>query len=1371
MKKVRSVSINYVVILALSVMFFLLTHAYSSYAITVNYDIHNKNQFIENKGQFIDGNGSPASDIKFVANDGLKSIYVRKSGISFVNLKYTADTNIFDAEIQEMNFTNCNQDIEISGYEKSSDYINYYLTHCPDGILNVYKFARIEYKNIYENIDFQLYINESGELQYDFIINPGGDPDDIQLHMKNIVNLNFDGSGLIVKSIDHEIIHTPPFSYQIIDDQTTVINSSFRIIAKNSIGFNVGKYDKTKKLVIDPVIRQWGTFFGGIFEDELRSVSYDSNNNIISCGFSSSNFDISTSSAYQKDLNGIADAIIIKLDNNGNRLWSTYYGGSELDMGADVAIDQNDNIILSGSTLSNDVLGNGGYQINNNGSFDCFLAKFNPSGYRVWGTFYGGGQDDNPYVPDAVSYGKIVLDDNANIYLSGITISENIIGEGGWQPNIDPSKLYDCFLAKFDPNGNRIWGTYYGGNSNDWLTDIDIDHEGNLILGGATQSTYRFASEGAWQIFELAYGIPSFLSKFDSENGNRIWGTYFFEEEYVTHINDISTDNNGNIYFVAQTDAENLGIGKYKNEYTGEMDFLIGKFSNDGKPVWTSYIGGSKWDYSTDIHAGKKGELYVCGISESSDFPVRSAYQNQLNGFRDIVLMKYDTSGRYLWGTFYGGFSSLEDLTNDIGWSFDINDNDQIVMAGRTSSVEVFGFGGFQDYYGGGEVDSWIGLFDEHIITCGEPNPASVCPESEITIPFYLDKNLEENIQIDAFLWKEDGEYFDEVVIGTTTTNLSGTLDATIPNSIAPGNYYVSLKGAENFFPVLINPLPIPEIIGTEYVCSKHDQTYNCNLQDGYTFKWESKYGIINGRDDQKNVVVNWNESGSDTLKLTVTNDITGCSGYTSKEIKIDIWDTKIYGKTLVCFGESQQTYYNNIFGLQKRWAVSGGKILSGQNTDTITVKWNTTGINQVELSLTNPNGGCSDTTSINVTVDEYQIPDPTIFGRLAVCPDELQEYFVVSNGVNSYEWHVVGGEIVENEPKNKIFVKWAGEAVAGISVIERTPAGCSGSDDRKIYINCLGAEIFGIDKVCVGGVYQYFTQSIIGTSNLWTAKPGGEVLFGRLLDTVSVLWSQADTKIIGLTKVTETQYGNCTKIITKMINNSYEISVFDIPEIEYDPKDQYEKTISIPITIEKPGCLRYVSEETTVTAKVRLKKSMFLPLTNSTQSYEDDENDIWRTITVQQPAFNTEEGSILFEITGYALLGDTLGTPISIQSIEWSGIVMNYLAKNGSLKLKNITGIGGKRLLKKLRMQFLNIYPVPFSDELNLLIECREKADVWIELYSVLGEKVFSENFILSEGVQDKKIKLSDRLSDGVYRIVLRNNDIIISENVVIKN
>lgn len=1349
---------------------------FSSISVIVHADLINnqldKYQFIENKGQFVDQNGNQVTDILFIAKNGLKSVYIRNNGITFVDLETTTEENIFSAKRQNMDFAAHNGNTKITGLDKSPDHINYYLPHCPQGILNVRKYAIIEYENLYDNIDFQIYINSDGKLQYDFIVNPGGNPEDICFRMTNTDKLVLQKGDLIVRSADDEIVHQSPITYQIIDNKRQIIRSGFKILSHNSVGFDISDYNKSKKLVIDPVIREWGTFYGGHLDDELRCVMYDSNGNIICCGYTDSAYNIATSSAYQNNLNGTKDAMIIKLDNSGKRIWSTYYGGSEIDMGAYLAIDNADNIFISGSTLSDDVIGDGGYQPSNNGSYDCFLAKFDQSGHRIWGTFYGGNNNDNPFLQTNVTYGDIALDSQANIYLSGITYSENVIGEGGWQPSIGSEDIYDCFLAKFDSTGKRVWGTYYGGNGNDWLYGLELDHEENIIIGGSTQSIFTFASEDAWQVFEVSLGLPAFLSKFDKETGNRIWGTYFFEENYITSMRDIDVDSDGNIYFLAITNAKNLGIGKYKNKLSGSRDYLLGKFSNNGKPIWTSYIGGSSWDFPTSIHVSDNTHLYAAGITESNDFPVRAAFQKEMNGWRDNVLMKYDTNGRYIWGTYYGGESEVEDYMNDILWDIEANENDQIVMCGHTCSEDVFGNGGFQPEYGGGVIDSWIAFFQNFDFTIGEPTPYSICPGAEITIPFYLENALEDDQIFEALIWMANGDYFDAISIGSKTTKNSGTLNAIIPMHLTPGKYNVTIAGADNYYPITVFPIPQPEITGPKHICSKYIQTYSCNLQDDFKYKWESKHGEIQGRDDLKNLQINWVESGIDTLTLTVTNNTTGCSNSTTFEVQIDIWETEIHGKRLVCYGDYLQKYFNNIKGLQKRWEVQGGEITEGQDSDTITVEWSSGGVNKVSLILKNPKGNCRDTLKINVVVDEQPVPEPIINGRVAVCPNEIQTYYVNTDHTeNSFLWEVRGGEIQGSNNQSTVSVLWSEEVEAYISVVESTPAGCSGSDHKQVYINCYGADIFGSVDVCVGGVYMYRTQHIPGTTNLWTAKPGGNVISPRMLDSVLVKWSQTGTKLIALTKLTQTQHNNCTRALSRLVENASELSVFDIPEIEYDPKEQFDKTIKIPIVIEKPGCLSYIGDPVSVTIELSIRKSMFLPITTSNLTYEDDETNTWRTITLHAPVFNPLDSDTLIQIEGYALLGDTLVTPIKIESMQWSGISVNEFTKQGSLRAINVTEIGGRRLLKKKQLDLMKIYPIPFSNELNLLIESQKRTDAFFEIYSVLGKKVYSENISLRSGVQEVMIKLKNKLSDGVYKIVLKNIDAMVSENVIIRN
>ena len=125
-------------------------------------------------------------------------------------------------------------------------------------------------------------------------------------------------------------------------------------------------------------------------------------------------------------------------------------------------------------------------------STDAFLVKFNSNGVRQWGTLYGGNGDDYAF--------SCTYDPNNNVLITGSTGSNNIIATNNSFQNV-LGGLYDAFAAKFDTNGNRIWGTFYGGNGGDEANDICIDPAGNIYLSGVSYSTNgnSIATTGCYQ--------------------------------------------------------------------------------------------------------------------------------------------------------------------------------------------------------------------------------------------------------------------------------------------------------------------------------------------------------------------------------------------------------------------------------------------------------------------------------------------------------------------------------------------------------------------------------------------------------------------------------------------------------------------------------------------------------------------------------------------------------------------------------------------------------------------------------------------------------------------------------------------------------
>ena len=151
----------------------------------------------------------------------------------------------------------------------------------------------------------------------------------------------------------------------------------------------LNNYNHSKILVIDPSIT-WATYYGGTNYDQAYSTAVDGLGNIYITGYTQSTSSIA-SGGFQNTFGGANDAFLTKFDANGSRLWATYFGGTGSDIGQAVTVDGAGNVCLAGYTESTTGIASGGFQNTfGGGAYDAFLVKFNSSGSRIWGTYYGG---------------------------------------------------------------------------------------------------------------------------------------------------------------------------------------------------------------------------------------------------------------------------------------------------------------------------------------------------------------------------------------------------------------------------------------------------------------------------------------------------------------------------------------------------------------------------------------------------------------------------------------------------------------------------------------------------------------------------------------------------------------------------------------------------------------------------------------------------------------------------------------------------------------------------------------------------------------------------------------------------------------------
>jgi hypothetical protein len=270
----------------------------------------------------------------------------------------------------------------------------------------------------------------------------------------------------------------------------------------------------------------------------------------------------------------------------------------------------------------------------------------------VWGTYYGLDNEDSR---------GLAVDKAGNSYFCGWNAeTTNVATSGAFQATM--AGTCDAHIVRFNTNGTRSWGTYYGGSWIDYANRIVTDATGQYVYvcGLASGGGSVFGTAGTFQPVSVN-GDAAFLSKFDS-TGVRVWGTYF-DGQMDEEGRGVAIDDTGNIYMVGNAQATTLGTaGTFQASLGGNSDGFIAKFSSAGARKWCSYFGGIYYDELRAV-AVKNGYLFAGGKSQSPGLASPGAYQTTntpVGGDHDIILTKFDLNGNRLWSTYYGAVGQDE---------------------------------------------------------------------------------------------------------------------------------------------------------------------------------------------------------------------------------------------------------------------------------------------------------------------------------------------------------------------------------------------------------------------------------------------------------------------------------------------------------------------------------------------------------------------------------------------------------------------------------------------------------------------------------------------------------------------------------------
>lgn len=238
--------------------------------------------------------------------------------------------------------------------------------------------------------------------------------------------------------------------------------------------------------------RLWSTYYGGSDEEIEANVACDGSGNVYLTGQATSTGSIASPGAYQTVYTGNPDVYLAKFNAAGVRQWATYYGGAESEETPSVACDPSGDILLSGTTDSDDGIAyNAMHQGFRAGSKDGFVAKFDAAGNLLWGTYVGG--SDTEILTD------VAVDPTGKVLVAGSTSSPDGISSLGAYKEVIDAASDDAFLIKLFDDGTFDWGTYYGGEDDEEQFSVAADPVGNVYIAGLTPSLTEVATTGAHQ--------------------------------------------------------------------------------------------------------------------------------------------------------------------------------------------------------------------------------------------------------------------------------------------------------------------------------------------------------------------------------------------------------------------------------------------------------------------------------------------------------------------------------------------------------------------------------------------------------------------------------------------------------------------------------------------------------------------------------------------------------------------------------------------------------------------------------------------------------------------------------------------------------
>ncbi len=650
--------------------------------------------------------GQTDENVRFLGRGHGYALFLSQKDAVLSLQKYGKTGKVESHTAVRMTIDGANETASVEGENPSEGRSNYFLGNDPEKWrTDIPNFQRVKYSSVYDGVDL-VYYGNGQQLEYDFVVRPGHDPNKIELKFEGIESAKIDKTSgdLVLETGSGTLRQLKPFVYQETDGARTEIASTYALKREGksfNVSFNLSAYDTTKELVIDPILA-YGTYLGGNAFDEGRSITVDAQGNAYVVGTAASR-DFPTTPGTIKPVllprtdapNSFwYDAFVTKINPTGTALvFSTYFGGRNgNESGGGVALDANGNVLISGTTMAGDLPTVNAYQSTFGGTDDGFAAKLNPTGSAIiFSTYLGGNNTD---VGGSIAVNQTTGD---AVFVGGASSGNFPTTPGAFKERLCDNTPGSCngifysgsYLVKLTANGGIVYSTLFDAAIN----DVTLDTADNAVFGG-TAFAVAPTTPGAFQPVSSG-GIEGYIAKLNPAGSSVVFGTFLGGGLQSDRVKAIVLDPEQNIYVTGQTQntAFPTTPGAFDTTFNGVEDGFVTKFNPAGSAlVFSTFLGGTARDEPFAIGLAANRDVFVAGESLSNaTFPLR----NPLLQSGSIVLSRLRSDGTALEFSTFLGTGGAYDLATDA--------ESNAYLTGHATTVLVTP-NAFQTVRGGGSV-------------------------------------------------------------------------------------------------------------------------------------------------------------------------------------------------------------------------------------------------------------------------------------------------------------------------------------------------------------------------------------------------------------------------------------------------------------------------------------------------------------------------------------------------------------------------------------------------------------------------------------------------------------------------------------------